>query len=47
MFRGKTQYFERKRQLLAKQKIGNNFGLPTQKQISGKKPKQRKECMLF
>ena len=31
MFGGKTQYFERKRQLLAKQKIGNNFGLPTQK----------------
>ena len=31
MFREKNQYFERKRQLLAKQKIGNNFGLPTQK----------------
>ena len=30
LFGGKT-YFERKRQLLAKQKIGNNFGQPTQK----------------
>ena len=47
MFGGKNQYFERKKQLLAEQKIGNSFGLPTQKQISGKQPKQRKECMLF
>ena len=27
----KNLIFDRKRQLLAKQKIGNNFGLPTQK----------------
>ena len=38
---------EKLRQLLAKQKIANNFGLPTQKYIPGKKPKQRKECILF
>ena len=31
MFGGKTYCFEGKGQLLAQQKIGNNFGLPTQK----------------
>ena len=43
----KLSILKEKDNCLLKQKIGNRFGLPTQKYISGKKPKQRKECMLF
>ena len=43
----KLNILKEKDNCLLKKKIGNNFGLPTQKNISGKKPKQRKECMLF
>ena len=47
MFGGKTYYLERKKIIACLIKNRKySFGLPTQKQISGKQPKQTKKGML-